>query len=263
MSAGSSRGGDQPLRKRGSSAPSLRTADLSHTLDHASYKRSLARQQVRLQELALELYRRRRSAVLVFEGWDAAGKGGAIRRLTAKLDPRGYRVLPIAKPAGEDAARHYLWRFWRRLEPPRDKQLLIFDRSWYGRVLVERVEGFAREEEWRRAYGEINHFEEQLTSQGILVRKFWFHIGKDEQLARFEARDHTPHKRWKLTDEDWRNREKWESYEQAVEEMLDRTHHPARRWEVVAANDKPYARVETLRSVVELLEEGLKSSREG
>lgn len=244
-------------------APSLRTADLSQTLDRPSYRRTLARQQVRLQELARELYQSHRSAVLVFEGWDAAGKGGAIRRLTAKLDPRGYRVLPIAKPEGEDARRHYLWRFWRRLEPPRDKQLLIFDRSWYGRVLVERVEGFAELEAWRRAYDEINHFEEQLAAQGILVRKFWFHIGKDEQLARFEARRETPHKRWKLTDEDWRNREKWELYETAVEEMLKRTHHPDRRWEIVAGNDKRHARVRTLGSVVELLEEGLGSSGQG
>ncbi|MDY7094199.1 MAG: hypothetical protein SX243_14610 [Acidobacteriota bacterium] len=245
------------------SAPSLTTADLSLTLDRVDYKRSLARQQIRLQELAMELYQQGRSAVLVFEGWDAAGKGGAIRRLTAKLDPRGYRVFPIAKPEGEDAVRHYLWRFWRRLEPPRDKQLLIFDRSWYGRVLVERVEGFAEEAEWRRAYDEINHFEEQLAAQGMLVRKFWFHIGKDEQLDRFEAREQTPHKRWKLTDEDWRNREKWELYEAAVEEMLERTHHAARRWEVVAGNDKRHARVRTLRSVVELLEEGLGSSKAG
>lgn len=239
----------------------LEAVDLSASLDRKTYKRELPRLQVRLRQLALELYRRQRSAVLVFEGWDAAGKGGSIRRLTARLDPRGYRVLSIAKPEGDDAQRHYLWRFWRRLQPARDRQILIFDRSWYGRVLVERVEGFATVEEWRRAYDEINAFERQLTDHGTLVAKFWFHIGKDEQLERFEARREIPYKRWKLTDEDWRNRDKWELYQGAVEEMLARTGRDDAPWTVIAGNDKLHARIATLRRVVELFENSLEPAK--
>ena len=150
--------------------------------------------------------------MVVYEGWDAAGKGGNIRRVTEKLDPRGYEVFSIAAPAGEDKTHHYLWRFWRRLEPPDEKQVLIFDRSWYGRVLVERVEGFCTEAAWKRAYREINEFERQLADAGATVVKFWLQISKEEQLRRFEDREQTGYKRWKLTEEDWRNREKWDLY---------------------------------------------------
>lgn len=235
----------------------LDAVDLGRKLDRKTYSEALRPLQVRLHDLALRLYRRKRSLVLVFEGWDAAGKGGAIRRLTARLDPRGYRVFPIAAPEGEDAQHHYLWRFWRRLEPPRDKQILVFDRSWYGRVLVERVEGFATEEEWRRAYGEINDFEQQLADHGVLLAKFWFHLSPEEQLRRFERRRETPHKAWKLTEEDWRNREKWSSYTVAADEMLRRTSTDTAPWTVVEANDKLFARIKTLRHVANLLESTL------
>lgn len=235
----------------------LHKVDLEQCLDSKTYRRELARLQVKLRELAFQLYAQERSLVLVFEGWDAAGKGGSIRRLTGKLDPRGYRVYPIAAPTSEEKEHHYLWRFWHRLVPSRDKQILIFDRSWYGRVLVERVEGFAREDEWRRAYREIRDFERQLTNRGFLLAKFWFHISKEEQLQRFEARKKTPHKSWKLTDEDWRNREKWEPYEAAVKDMLARTDSPAARWTVVEGNDKYFARVKTLRTVIALLSAAL------
>lgn len=231
----------------------LSELDLDQRLDPKVYRRDLARLQVRLRELAFQLYVQQRSMVLVFEGWDAAGKGGSIRRLTARLDPRGYRVHPIAAPSGEEAEHHYLWRFWNRLVPSRDKQILIFDRSWYGRVLVERVEGFAAKDEWRRAYREIREFERQLTDRGFLLAKFWFHISKEEQLRRFEARQKTLHKSWKLTDEDWRNREKWGLYEAAVKDMLAKTDSPLARWTVVEGNDKYFARIKTLRIVLALL----------
>jgi len=231
----------------------LKSLVLTQSLDKREYKEQLLPLQVRLRHLAEQLYRQRRSLVLVFEGWDGAGKGGAIRRLTQKLDPRGYLVYPIAAPTGDDATRHYLWRFWRRLVPARDKQILIFDRSWYGRVLVERVEGFASEEEWRRAYDEIQQLEGQLADQHILLAKIWFHIDREEQLRRFEARKAVPHKRWKLTEEDWRNREKWDLYESAVEDMLLRTSTPTAPWTIVEGNDKYFARIKTLRLVVDLL----------
>lgn len=237
--------------------PRLADVDLSRSLDRDTYDAELPALQVRLRRLAQALYRRQRPLVLVFEGWDAAGKGGAIRRLTRKLDPRGYRVFPIGAPQGDDAERHYLYRFWRRLEPPRDKQISIFDRSWYGRVLVERVEGFATKPEWSRAYREINEFERQLEDQGILLGKFFFHVSQEEQLRRFEARRETPHKRWKLTDEDWRNRDKWAPYEMAIDDMLARTSTVRAPWTVIAGEDKLHARITTLRTVAELLENAL------
>lgn len=231
----------------------LANVDLSRTLSKEEYKEQLPEYQVKLRELALKCYQKRQSVVVVYEGWDAAGKGGSIRRVTEKLDPRGYHVYAIAAPkVGKH--RHYLWRFWRRLIPPDEKQLVIFDRSWYGRVLVERVEGFAEEHEWKRAYREINDFERQLTNNGALVVKFWFHIDNDEQLARFEARKRTPHKRWKLTDEDYRNREKWHEYEDAVNEMLLRTSTQTAPWALIEGNDKRHARVKSLRHLVDSLE---------
>ncbi|HMQ33970.1 MAG TPA: hypothetical protein PKD53_24775 [Chloroflexaceae bacterium] len=230
----------------------LRRVDLGLRLDEKEYSRQLKRLQAQLHILGLELYRQQRPAILVFEGWDAAGKGGAIQRLTAELDPRAYIVHAIAAPSGEDRQRHYLYRFWRRL-PPRG-QLAIFDRSWYGRVLVERVEGFARPDEWGRAYVEINEFERQLVDFGAIVCKYWLHLSQDEQLRRFQERQNVPYKAWKLTEEDWRNREKWPLYEEAVDEMLLRTSTPAAPWTIVESEDKRYARVKVLRTAVQRLE---------
>lgn len=230
----------------------LRDVDLERRLDDKPYATMLPRLQVALSLLGLQVYRQRRPVVLVFEGWDAAGKGGAIKRITEKLDPRAYTVHSIAAPAGDDRERHYLYRFWRRL--PTRGMFAIFDRSWYGRVLVERVEGFARQDEWQRAYVEINEFERQLVDFGTIICKFWLHISPEEQLRRFEARQNVPYKAWKLTDEDWRNREKRPAYEQAVDEMLLRTSTPAAPWTVVEAEDKRFARVKVLQTLVHRLE---------
>lgn len=236
----------------------LETVNLKRTLTRPQYERLLTKLQLELRELALELYRQKRSLVVVYEGWDAAGKGGNIRRVTEMLDPRGYEVLPIAAPSGEDKTHHYLWRFWRRLEAPEEKQILIFDRSWYGRVLVERVEGFCTESEWRRAYREINEFERQLVDFGVIVVKFWIHISSAEQLRRFEARQDNPYKGWKLTDEDWRNRQKWGEYEAAVEEMLLKTSTITAPWTVIGGNSKWVARTEALRTLTTTLREKLR-----
>jgi polyphosphate kinase 2 (PPK2 family) len=195
------------------------------------------------------------STILVFEGWDAGGKGGAIRRITRALDARNYQVISIGAPTDEEQAHHYLWRFWRHL--PRAGRFTIYDRSWYGRVLVERVEGFATETEWRRAYAEINDFERQLVDHGTVVVKFWVHISRDEQERRFNARAETPYKRWKLTDEDWRNREKWDEYEAAVDDMIERTSTAAAPWHLIPGNDKRLARVEVLTKTCEALEDRL------
>ena len=240
---------------------SLAEVDLSQSLPKADYKEALPQYQLRLRELAARCYELHQSVVMVFEGWDAAGKGGSIRRLTARLDPRGYQVYPIAAPQ-EGRHYHYLWRFWKRLLPADEKQLVIFDRSWYGRVLVERVEGFASEPEWERAYTEINEFERQLLDHDFLLVKYWFHIDRDEQLRRFEARRTTPHKRWKLTEEDYRNRERWDDYEVAVDDMLARTGTPAAPWTVIEGNDKYFARVKSIRHLVEVLEERLTAGHE-
>jgi polyphosphate kinase 2 (PPK2 family) len=235
----------------------LETIDLSQRLTKEEYTASLIRYQLQVRELAYQLYVQRRTLVVVYEGWDAAGKGGNIRRVTERLDPRGYEVFSIAAPRGEDATHHYLWRFWRRLRPPDEKQVLIFDRSWYGRVMVERIEGFCTEAEWKRAYREINQFERQLVDFGMILVKFWIHIGKEEQLRRFQEREHIDYKQWKLTDEDWRNREKWQQYEDAVEDMLLRTSTVTAPWTVIAGNDKWFARVEALGTLVETLSKKL------
>jgi AMP-polyphosphate phosphotransferase len=234
----------------------LETVDLSLALDRDTYVQELTRRQIQLRELGYQVYQGKRPVVLLFEGWDAAGKGGAIKRITEKLDPRGYVVYPISAPQGEDKTRHYLYRFWRRL--PERGQIAIFDRSWYGRVLVERVEGFAKEEEWRRAYKEINSFERQLHDFGAIVAKFWIHISREEQLRRFEERQKLGYKEWKLTDEDWRNRDKWGLYEEAVEEMLVRTSTRTAPWCVVEGNDKYHSRVKVLSRLVEILSEELR-----
>jgi polyphosphate kinase 2 (PPK2 family) len=229
--------------------------DLSLKLDQKEYEQQLKRLQATVYLQGLEVYRRQRPVVLVFEGWDAAGKGGAIKRVTEKLDPRAYVVHTIAAPSGDDKSHHYMYRFWRRLPPA--GQFAIFDRSWYGRVLVERVEGFARPDEWQRAYAEINEFERQLIARGTIICKFWLHLSPDEQLRRFEERQNVPYKAWKLTDEDWRNRARWPQYEEAADEMLLRTSTPAAPWTVVESEDKRFARIKVLRTVAQRLEDEL------
>ncbi|HZT33857.1 MAG TPA: polyphosphate kinase 2 family protein [Bryobacteraceae bacterium] len=241
----------------------LETLDLTRQLTKEQYERDLLQYQLQMRDLARELYERKRSLVAVFEGWDAAGKGGSIRRVTEKLDPRGYEVFSIGAPQGEERTHHYLWRFWRRLEPPDEKQILIFDRSWYGRVLVERVEGFASEPAWKRAYREITEFERQLTDAGVILAKFWLHISKEEQLRRFRGREDTAYKRWKLTGEDWRNREKWDTYLIAVEDMLVKTSTSAAPWTTVEANFKWYARVKVLRTLVKSVGKALGKRKVG
>ena len=233
----------------------LETADLTRKLDRETYVHEVVRRQIQFRELGYQVYLQKRPVVLAFEGWDAAGKGGAIKRITEKLDPRGYVVYPISAPHGEDKTRHYLYRFWRRL--PEKGQIAIFDRSWYGRVLVERVERFASEAEWQRSYKEINSFERQLVDFGTVLVKFWVQISREEQLRRFEERKTIGYKAWKLTEEDWRNREKWTQYEQAVEEMVQRTSMPFEPWVVVPANDKNYARVTVLETIEQHIEAGL------
>jgi polyphosphate kinase 2 (PPK2 family) len=235
----------------------LETIDLTMSLAREEYVRDLIRYQLQLRDLAYQLYVRKRPLVIVYEGWDAGGKGGNIKRVTEKLDPRGYEVYPIAAPQGEDKTHHYLWRFWRRLKPPDEKQILIFDRSWYGRVMVERLEGFCTEEEWKRAYREINEFERQLVDFGTILAKFWIHVSREEQLRRFEERQETPYKAWKLTDEDWRNREKWNQYEEAINDMILKTSTLTAPWTIVEGNCKWYARVKALKTLVETLSKEL------
>jgi len=220
------------------------------------YKERLDQLQGRLSELASAAAEARVPAVLVFEGWDAAGKGGAIRRITRALDPRDIRVVPIAAPTEEERAYPYLWRFWRSLPEP--GRTVIYDRSWYGRVLVERVEGLATEAEWQRAYPEINDFEAQLSEAGHVLCKFWLHIDADEQLRRFEQRAQTPYKKYKLTDEDYRNRDSWDAYEAAVDDMVGQTSTDVAPWHLIAANDKASARLETLEIVCKAFEKRLK-----
>jgi polyphosphate kinase 2 (PPK2 family) len=229
----------------------LETLDLTRSLDRKSYVREVTRRQIQLRELGYQVYLQKRPVIVAFEGWDAAGKGGAIARIAEKLDPRGYVVYPIGAPQSEDKTHHYLYRFWRRL--PERGQIAIFDRSWYGRVLVERVEGLAGESEWKRAYQEINSFERQLRDFGTILLKFWIHISQEEQLRRFEERKAVGHKAWKLTDEDWRNRGKWDDYLQAVEEMLVKTSTTVAPWCLVEGNDKHWARVKVLAQVVKVL----------
>jgi AMP-polyphosphate phosphotransferase len=233
----------------------LSRIDLSQTIDDSTYESQLALLQAKLHLLGFQVYVQKRPVILIFEGWDAAGKGGAIHRITAEIDPRSYVVHPIAVPAGEDKTHHYLYRFWRRL--PARGQIAIFDRSWYGRVLVERVEGFARLDEWQRAYAEIDEFERQLVAFGTIICKFWVHISPEEQLRRFEERQKIAFKSWKLTAEDWRNREKWPLYEQAADEMLLRTSTPAAPWTIVESEDKRFGRIKVLRTVVRRLEDEL------
>jgi polyphosphate:AMP phosphotransferase len=229
--------------------------DLSQVAARKTYSRQLKAFQERLSDATDDRRFRKTGLIAVFEGVDAAGKGGTIRRFTAALDPRRFQVHPIAAPSDEERAQPYLWRFWRRM-PGRGK-VGVFDRSWYGRVLVERVEGLASEAEWLRAYSEINDFERQLTDFGIVLVKFWLQISKEEQLARFKAREDTPYKRHKITEEDWRNREKWDDYRLAVGDMIDRTSTESAPWTLVAAEDKRHARLKVLGTVCERLEDAL------
>ena len=234
----------------------LSKADLTLKYTREEYDAKLEKLQKKMEKLHGELYRRRIPVVLGFEGWDAGGKGGAIKRLTAKMDARGYTVNPTASPNDIEKAHHYLWRFWRAM--PKAGHIAVFDRTWYGRVMVERIEGFCTKEEWQRAYKEINDMEKDLYDAGAIVIKFWMHIDKDEQERRFKERQQNPEKQWKITDEDWRNREKWEQYEDAVNEMLLRTSTDYAPWVVVEGNDKYYARVKVLKTVVDAIEERLK-----
>ena len=230
--------------------------DLSQKVDKARYEKRLEKLSGKLNKLSREAKFKKRAVVCVFEGMDAAGKGGAIRRVTRALDARAYQLVPVAAPTEEERAQPYLWRFWRHI-PPAWGRFTIFDRSWYGRVLVERVEGFAKEEEWARAYAEINDFEEQLVERGDIVLKFWLHLSLDEQLRRFKERERTSFKRFKITKEDWRNRKKWPDYVLAACDMIDRTSTDIAPWTVVAAEDKYHARLHVLETIATGLEEAL------
>ena len=233
--------------------------DLNQKLEKSEYKRQLKKYQGKLNHLAWQAHKAKRSVVLVFEGSDAGGKGGNIRRITQAMDARFYRVISTAAPTDEERAHHYLWRFWRHI--PLAGNVTIYDRSWYGRVLVERIEGFAKEEEWKRAFLEINNFEEQLVDHGTLVLKFWLHISPEEQLARFKAREVIAHKQHKITDEDWRNRERWDDYSLAVNDMVAHTSTHFAPWTLVAGNDKKFARIQVLKTVCHHLENLLKKDK--
>jgi polyphosphate kinase 2 (PPK2 family) len=229
--------------------------DFSKTISKSKYREHLALGQARLAALHGEMTHRKLSTILVFEGPDAAGKGGAIRQITEALDARYYKVYPFAAPTEIERAHHYLWRFWNCI--PMAGRMTIFDRSWYGRVLVERIEGFAGDDEWRRAFAEINDFEDQLIEDGIVLMKFWLQISKEEQLARFKSREVTPHKRWKLQDEDWRNRDKWDDYNVAAHEMIQQTSVKKSPWVIVENESKHYGRIQVLNAVCDALEAAL------
>ncbi|QAT50573.1 polyphosphate:AMP phosphotransferase [Caproiciproducens sp. NJN-50] len=233
--------------------PKLSEVSLDRTMDEDEYHRRVEEDQNLLRELHSELYLKKIPVILAFEGWDAAGKGGTIRRVAKALDPRGYQVVPIASPTPDEAARHYLWRFWKNL--PRDGHIAIFDRTWYGRVLVERVEGFCTESDWRRAYREINEFERELADWGAVILKFWLQIDKDEQLRRFQARQNSPEKNWKITDEDWRNRSKWDQYEICVNDMLKYTSVKYAPWHIIESQDKKFGRIQTLDLITDAIRE--------
>lgn len=235
--------------------PKLSEVDLSKTISEEDYKKELDKLQDKLSELHNELYHKKIPVIIAYEGWDAAGKGGNIKRVAGALDPRGYEVHPIASPEPAEKARHYLWRFWNRL--PKDGHIAIFDRTWYGRVMVERIEGFCTENDWQRAYNEINEFEKELDDWNAVIIKFWVHIDKDTQLARFTDRQNTPEKQWKITDEDWRNREKWDQYEEAIDEMMAKTSTKFAPWHILESNDKKYARIKALKIIIKAIEDKL------
>jgi polyphosphate kinase 2 (PPK2 family) len=215
------------------------------------YKNRLKKYQLQLLHQQRLLMESNRSLIMLFEGPDAAGKGGVIRRVVERLDPRNIRVYSVIKPTPEEYAHHYLWRFWTKL--PAKGEIAIFDRSWYGRVLVERVEGFATDQEWKRAYREINEFEKTLVDSGVILCKFYLHITKEEQLFRFKRRESDPYKHWKINEEDWRNREKWDQHNAAAEDMFNKTSTEASSWNLIEANYKWFARVKVIKAVVERL----------
>jgi polyphosphate kinase 2 (PPK2 family) len=251
-----------PLPAPGDRLNILTALQLDQLLSKAAYERALEEWQGRLNRAARDPRFKRLSVVAVFEGNDGAGKGGAIRRVTGALDARYYANIPVAAPTEEERAQPYLWRFWRRL--PRRGRFTLFDRSWYGRVLVERVEGFCSEGDWMRAYGEINDFEHSLLQHGVVLVKFWLAVTKDEQFQRFKLREKVAFKRFKITDDDWRNREKWDAYEAAVCDMVDRTSTATTPWTLVEANNKTYARIKVLKTVCEAVEQALeRSGRKG
>jgi len=235
--------------------PRLDQLDQNRSLEQDDYKRQLKEYQLKLLGAQLVLRESKRSVVIVLEGPDAAGKGGAIRRLHERLDPRLVRVYSIIKPTPEEYQHHYMWRFWTKLPP--HGQITVFDRSWYGRVLVERVEGFATEEEWKRAYREINEFERLLADDGTIIVKLYLHISKDQQLERFKRREADPYKHWKISDEDWRNRRRWTDHNAAAEEMFARTGTDHAPWTVIPANYKWYARVRVVKAVSQRISEAL------
>ena len=230
--------------------------NMDYAYPDKKYNSDIKKYQLRLNKLSWDAYNSGRSLVAIFEGWDASGKGGAIRRTTAAMDARLYNIISVAAPTDEEKSHHYFWRFWRHLPP--DGYITIYDRSWYGRVLVERVEGFATKEEWFRSYLEINNFEEQLTDHGIVLLKFWIHITKDEQLRRFKEREKTPWKMHKITEEDWRNREKWNEYEMAINEMVARTSTTYAPWLLIPGNNKKHARVQVLKNICKSLKSAIK-----
>ncbi|OHD57176.1 MAG: phosphate--AMP phosphotransferase [Spirochaetes bacterium GWF1_51_8] len=233
----------------------LDRVDLTVVLDKAGYETRVKKCQKRVRELEHEIYAKRIPVIVMYEGWDAAGKGGNIRRLTQNMDPRGYEVFPIAAPSSVELAHHYLWRFWNSI--PKAGHIGIFDRTWYGRVLVERIEGFSPEPVWKRAFREINEAELHLAEFGTVLIKFWLHISPEEQLARFEERQNTVHKQWKITEEDWRNREKWDKYKEAVDETIYRTSTEYAPWTILEANCKYHARIKALETFIETVEKAV------
>ncbi len=233
----------------------LSTMDMGKRLEKPQYRKALSRLHGRLYDLQRMAKKKEISTILLFEGWDASGKGGAIRRVVRELDARFYEVIAVGAPTEEERAHHYLWRFWRHI--PRAGRVAIFDRSWYGRVLVERIEGFADEREWMRAYAEINDFESELVGHGVVLKKFWIHVTPEEQELRFKARAEDPLKSWKLTEEDWRNRDRWEAYERAVNDMVERTSTQMAPWVLIEGNDKRHARIRVLDEVCAALKKAL------
>lgn len=235
--------------------PLLAEVPLDQKMDNAVYKEELKKARKRLRKLHNDLYRAKKPVVICYEGWDAAGKGGNIKRVASGLDPRGYEVNPVAAPTKEELYHQYLWRFWKAI--PRTGHIGIFDRTWYGRVMVERLEGFCTEAQWKRAFQEMNEFEKELSDWGAIVVKFWVQIDKDEQLRRFEDRQNTPEKQWKITDEDWRNREKWDLYEEAINEMLQKTSTDFAPWYIIQSQDKKYARIQAMNILIDRIEKAL------
>lgn len=242
-------------------SPCPKLADVkldSKVLQPSKYYDELKKNQKELARLHGKIYKKKIPVILLFEGWDAAGKGGAIKRVSYALDPRGYEAVPIAAPDKRELNHHYLWRFWNNL--PKSGHITIFDRSWYGRVMVERLEGFTSPERCAMAYREINEFESELVREGVIILKFWMQIDKDEQLRRFTDRQNTPEKQWKITDEDWRNREKWDEYENAVDEMLMKTSTKNAQWNIIEANNKLYARIKVMNIIIDSISEYIKNS---